>query len=77
MQVGDFVSTNPFVCKTTGCLPTGYGGDSSDYCYQGSTIYNDATSSLIWFENQISLGSNDILVGKSQFEKCLWHQATA
>ena len=41
-------STDQFFCKTSGCLPTGYGRESSDSCFQGGNIYNDAGSSLVW-----------------------------
>ena len=45
-EVGDFVSTDQFICKTPGRLPTGYGQESQDRRFQGSTIYNDAASGL-------------------------------
>ena len=57
-NVGDFVSTDQFICKTPGRLPTGYGRESQDRRFQGGTIYNDAASGLIWVENQVSLGVN-------------------
>ena len=58
-EVGDFVSTDQFICKTPGCLPTGFERESQ-YCrFQGGTIYNDAASGLIWVENQVSLGANE------------------
>ena len=37
-EVGDFVSTDQFICKTPGRLPTGYGQESQDRHFQGSTI---------------------------------------
>jgi hypothetical protein len=69
LEVGDFVSTDQFICKTPGRLPTGYGRESSDRRFQGGTIYNDAASSLLWVENQVSLGSNETVMGKSRFEQ--------
>ena len=74
-EVGYFVSTAQFGYKIPGSLPTGYGRESRDRRYQGGTIYNDATSSLIWVENQVSLGSNETMMVKSPFDKWLWDQS--
>ena len=71
LEVGDFVSTDQFVCKNPGRLPTGYGRESRDRRFQGGTIYNDATSSLIWVGNHVSLGSNETVMGKARFEQWL------
>ncbi len=46
-EVGDFVSTDQFICRTPGCLPEGYGRESPNRCFHGGTIYNDAASGLI------------------------------
>ncbi len=70
-EVGDFVSTNQFFCRTPGCLPEGYGRESADCRFQGGTIYNNAASGLIWVENQVSLGANETVMGKSCFEQWL------
>ena len=43
-ETGDFVSTDQFICKTPGRLPTGYGRESQDRRFQGGTIYNDTAS---------------------------------
>ncbi len=37
-KVWDFVSTDQFICKTPGHLPTRYGQESQDHRFQGSTI---------------------------------------
>jgi hypothetical protein len=74
-EVGDFVSTDQFFCRTPGCLPKGYGRESADRCFWGGTIYNDAASGLIWVENQVSLGANETVMGKSCFEQWLWDMA--
>ena len=74
IEVGDLVSTDQFVCNTPGSLPTGYGRESSNRSFQGGTIYNDAASSLVWVENQVSLGSNETVMDKSRFEKWRWDQ---
>ena len=61
---------------TPGRFPTGYVRESSDRRFRGGTIYNDASSSFVWVENQVSLGSNDTVMRKSRFEQWLWDQAT-
>ena len=66
--MGDFVSTDQFVCRTPGRLPTGYGREGSNSCYQGGTIYNDAASVLIWVENQVSLGASETIYGQGAFQ---------
>ena len=76
-EVGYFVSTDQIICKTLGLLPTGYGIDSTDSHFQGGTIYNNVASGMIWIENQVLLGINETMVGKSQFEWWLWGQAVA
>ena len=63
-EVGDFVSTDQFVVRTPGIPPTGYGRERRQNCFHGGTIYNDATSGLIWVENQVSLGANKTVLGK-------------
>ena len=68
-EVGDFVSTDQFICKTPGRLPEGYGRESNNRRFQGGTIYNDAASGLIWVENQVSLGANETVMGKARFEQ--------
>ena len=63
------MSTNQFVCKTPGRLPTGYG--QSGNRFNCGTIYNDAASGLIWVENQVSLGTSETIMGKERFEQWL------
>ena len=58
LEVGDFVSTDQFLCRTPGWLPSGYGREGTRSRFNGGTIYNDAASGLIWVENQVSLGAN-------------------
>ena len=70
-EVGDFVSTDQFICKTPGRLPT------QDHRFQGGTIYNDAASGSIWVENQVSLGANEMVMGKARFEQWLWDQCVS
>ena len=76
-KVGDFASTDHFICKTPGRLPTGYGRESQDRHFFDSTIYNDAASGLIWVENQVSLGASEMVMGKARFEQWLWDQCVS
>ncbi len=62
-KVSDVVSTDQFICKTPGRLPTGYGRESQDRRFQSGTMYADAASGLIWVENQVSLGANETVMG--------------
>jgi hypothetical protein len=73
-NIGDVVSTDQFICKTPRRLPTGYGRESQDRRFQGSTIFNDAASGLIWVENQVSLGANKTVMGKARFKQWLYDQ---
>ncbi len=67
LDVGDFVSTDQFVCRTSGMLPSGYGHDGTNSQFNGGTIYNDAASGLIWVENQVSLGASETIMGKERW----------
>jgi hypothetical protein len=58
-------------------LPEGYGSESKEWHFQGGTIYNDAALSLIWVEDQVSVGANETVMGKSHFEQWLWDMAYA
>jgi hypothetical protein len=73
-NVGDFVSTDQFICKTPGHLPSRYGRESQDCRFQGGTIFNDAASGLIWVKNQVSLGANETVMGNAQFKQWLYDQ---
>ena len=76
-EVGNFMSTDQFVCKNPGRLPSGFGRERHQNRFHGGTIYNDAASGLIWVKNQVSLGANKTILGKSRFEQWLWEQAVA
>jgi hypothetical protein len=76
-EVGDFVFTDQFICKTPGQLPEGFGHELKEWHFQGGTIYNDAASGLIWAENQVSFGANETVMGKAHFEQWLWGMAYA
>ncbi len=58
-------------------MPEGYGRESKDWRCQGGTIYNDAASGPIWVENQVSLGANEMVMGKARFVQWLWDMAYA
>ena len=75
LEVGDFVSTDQFICSTPGRLPTGYGREGPNNGYNGGTIYNYAALGLIWVENQVSLGASETLMGKERFEQWLYDTA--
>jgi hypothetical protein len=75
LEVGDFVSTDQFVCRTPGQLPSGYGCEGCNGRFHGGTIYNDAASGLIWVENQVSLGASETIMGKECFEQWLYDTA--
>ena len=61
------MSTDQFVDKTPGRLPSGLGREQHNNRLHRNTIYNDAASGLIWVENQVSLGANKTIVGKARF----------
>ena len=76
-EVGNFISTNQFVVKTPGRLPSGFGREQHNNRFHGGTIYNDAASELIRVDNQVSIRANETIVGKARFEQCIWEQAFA
>ncbi len=65
------MSTDQFVCRTPGRLPSGYGCEGTNSRFNGGTIYNDAASGLIWVENQVSLSASETIMGKERFEQWL------
>ena len=69
LDVRDFVSTDQFVCRTPGRLPSRYSREGANSRFNGGTIYNDAASGLIWVENQVSLGASETIMGKVRFEQ--------
>ena len=65
------MSVDQFVVNTYGILPTGYGIESSSYLFHGVTIHNNVATGIIWFKNQVSLGSSETVLGKDNFEQWL------
>jgi hypothetical protein len=55
-------------------LSTGYGRESQDCRFQDGTIFNDASSELIWVKNQVSLSANKTVMGKACFKQWLCDQ---
>ena len=68
-EIGDFFSTDRFICNTTGRFPNGCGRESLDNHFQGGTIYNDSVLGLIWVENQVFLCENETVMGEQHFEQ--------
>jgi hypothetical protein len=64
-KVGDFVSTDQFICKTPGRVPTGYEHESQNHRFQGGSIFNDDASGLFWVENQGSLDAKESVMCKA------------
>ncbi len=75
LEVVDSVSTDQFVCRTPGRLPSGYGHEGCNGRFHSGTIYNNASSGLIWVENQVSLGASETIMGKEHFEQWLYNIA--
>ena len=69
------MSPNQFVVKTPGRLPSLFGRERHNNRFHSGTIYNYASSGLIWVENQFSLGANETIVGKDYYKQCLWYQS--
>jgi transposase InsO family protein len=71
-QVGDLVSMDQFVSGTPGWLFSGYGREAQHNWFHGRTIFNDAASGAIWVEHQVSLGADETICAKEQFEEWLY-----
>ncbi len=73
-KVGDFVSTDLFICTTPGRVPTGYGHESQNRRFQGGSIFNDDASGLFWVKNKVSLDAKELVMCKAQFKQWLYNQ---
>jgi hypothetical protein len=71
-QVGDLVSMDQFVRGTPGWLFSGYGCEAQHNRFHGGTIFNDAASKAVWVEHQVSLGADETICAKEQFEEWLY-----
>ena len=58
------MSTEKFVVKTSGRILSVFGREGTNSHFRGGTIFNDATTDIIWVENQISLGACETIMGK-------------
>ena len=74
-QPGEFVSTDQYVVKTSGCLPTGYGRESESNSFYGGTNFRDTVSKYLFVKKQVSLGSGETIQAKNEFETWLWEEA--
>ena len=70
-EVGDFVSLDQYVVKTTGRLPTGFGRESFVNMFHGGTIFRDAALKYIYVQKQVSLGASETVNAKMRFEEWL------
>jgi hypothetical protein len=73
-KVGDFVSTDQFICKMPGGVLTRYGHESQNCRFQGGSIFNDDASGLFWVENQVSLDAKELVMCKARFKQWLYNQ---
>ena len=69
------MSAYKFVVNTPGQFSTRYGREYSSSHFHGGTLYNDVAISIIWVENQVSLGASETVLGKEHFEKWIWEKA--
>ena len=74
-QTGDFVSTDQYVVKNRGRLPTGYGREHESNEFHGGTLFRDAASTYIYIQSQVSLGAGETATAKREFEEWLWEEA--
>ncbi len=73
-KVGDFVSTDQFICKMPRRVPTGYGHESQNRRFQIGSTFDDDASGLFWVENQVSLDAKKLVMCKAQFKQWLYNQ---
>ncbi len=60
-----FVYADQYIVNTPGRLILGYDKDSPHNQFHGGTIFHYAATSLIWAENQVSLGIGETLIAKN------------
>ena len=64
-----------FVVNTPGQQLKGFGCKGDNNRYHDGKIFNNAATGVIWIENQITLGSGDMLIAKKTFEQWLSKKA--
>ncbi len=65
-------SVNQDVINTPDILLLGYGREALHNQFDGGTLFHGAVTSLIWAENQVSIGAGETLMAKEHFEPWLW-----
>ena len=66
------MSADQFFLKKSGQLPSGFGMEVPNSRFRGGAIFNDATTGIIWVENQIYLGADETVMVKPRFDEWLW-----
>ena len=69
LRPGGMISSNQFVSSLPGRLPNTYGKENEKDKYTGGTVFIDEASSMIFVENQVSLGAAEIIRTKHKFER--------
>ncbi len=57
------------ILSTPGMLLSGYGKEAPHNQFHGGTLFHDAATSLIWVENQVSIGAREAFMAKESFEQ--------
>jgi len=68
LQPGEHIFIDQYESSIRGHLPTTQGLESPSQQYCGGTLFFDIASQFIFICHQISLGTTDTLMSKSQFE---------
>ena len=74
-QTGDFVSMDQYVVKNGDRLPAGYGREHESNEFHGGTLFRDAASKYIYVQKQVSLGADETVTAKREFEEWLREEA--
>ena len=69
LRPGGMISSDQFVSSLPGRLPNTYGKEKEKDKYTGGTVFIDEASSMIFVENQVSLGAAETLRAKHKFER--------
>jgi hypothetical protein len=63
-----FVSSDQYIVKEPGRLPTVFGREAEHNMFHGGTVFWDACSKYIFVKNQVSLGDGETISSKNEFE---------
>ena len=69
LRPGGMVSSDQFVTFLPGRLPNTFGRENVKDKYTGGTVFIDEASSMIFVENQVSLGAAEMIQAKHKFER--------